>query len=205
MSKIAMPGEDKAVVDTMGMSEVEQRVRALEELHVLDTAAEPEFDDLVEIAAAICEVPVGLISLVAEKRQWFKASIGTTLRETTLEHSFCVHTLRAGDLMVVGDARQDERFATNPMVTAENGVRFYAGVPIHCAGGPALGTLCVADVKPRQLSETQLSTLRVLARQVDARLELRSRRRAMEEAPRRSGRDAAPAFKKPGDVSVVHG
>lgn len=175
MTEASTPAEP---IDT----ESQARVRVLGELRLLDTELEPEFDDLVEIAAAICEVPIGLISLLDEKRQWIRSCIGMTVRETPIEESFCLHTLRAGELMVVEDATLDERFRSNPFVTADGGIRFYAGVPVSCAGGPPLGTLCVVDGKPRKMNTLQISALRVLARQVDARLELRAKRHRMAEA-----------------------
>ncbi len=150
-----------------------ERIHALHELDVLDTPPEPEFDDVVTLAARICGVPMSLVSLIDADRQWFKARIGVDAAETSREVSFCAHAILGRDLLVVPDATADARFADNPAVTHEPGVRFYAGAPLVTTDGYALGTLCVVDGTPRRLSLGQLRALRALARQVTAQLELR--------------------------------
>jgi len=150
-----------------------QRLAALRRYGVLDTAPEAAFDDLTRLAASICGVPVSLITLVDETRQWFKSHCGTDLTETPREQSFCSHTILQQDLFVVADARQDERFADNPLVTAGLQIRFYAGMPLVTPDGYALGTLCVIDGTQRELSAQQAEALKILTQQVMAQLELR--------------------------------
>jgi diguanylate cyclase (GGDEF)-like protein/PAS domain S-box-containing protein len=161
-----------------------ERLASLRRMDLLDTAAEPEFDELVELAAAICGTPMGLITLVDEHRQWFKAAQGIGVRETPIDVSFCLHAIRQPGIFVIEDAADDARFAQNPLVLGEPHVRFYAGIPIHSPDGLAVGTLCVVDNKPRTLSQTQTATLHVLGRQVSARLELREQRKTLESALR---------------------
>lgn len=162
----------------------QQRLASLHELAIFDTAAEPEFDDIVRLAAAICGVPIGVFSLINEDRQWAKAAIGLQITEIPRSIAFCDHTIRQKDLLLVEDARKDERFASNPMVTGDGGVRFYAGFPVTSPDGHAVGSLCVADQQPRYLDEDQKITLRILAGQVSSRLELRLKRHQLEQALR---------------------
>lgn len=150
-----------------------ERLSALYHLNVLDTPQEQEFDDIVALASTICDVPMSLVSLIDADRQWFKARIGVEERETSRDVSFCAHAILGKDLMVVPDARRDTRFADNPDVTGEKGIRFYAGAPLVTTDGYALGTLCVVDEQPRTLTLDQLRALRALSRQVTAQLELR--------------------------------
>ncbi|MGQ9865555.1 MAG: PAS domain S-box protein, partial [Pseudanabaenaceae cyanobacterium] len=157
------------------------RLIALKQCNVLDTPPEPEFDDLVQAAAALCEVPVALISLVDETRQWFKAKLGLTPSETPRDVAFCAHAILQSDVMVVEDARQDPRFADNPLVTGEPWIRFYAGVPLTTTANLNLGTLCVIDFVPRTLTSERLVGLQALARQVTRQLE--RRRRSHSAAP----------------------
>src|ERR687889_322454 len=149
------------------------RIAALYALGVLDSAPEKDFDDIVALAASVCHVPMSLVSLIDADRQWFKARIGTDLTETHRDLSFCAHAILGKDLLVVPDAREDARFADNPAVGADGGVRFYAGAPLVTTDGYGLGTLCVVDSEPRRLTVEQLQALRALARQVTSQLELR--------------------------------
>jgi signal transduction histidine kinase len=149
------------------------RLAALYELDVLDTPPEQDFDDIVSLASTVCGVPVSLVSLIDADRLWFKAKIGTDVIETSRDLTFCAHAILGRDLLVVPDARQDVRFADNPAVEAEGGIRFYAGAPLTTSDGFALGTLCVIDTEPHRLGVEQLQALRALARQVTAQLELR--------------------------------
>jgi signal transduction histidine kinase len=149
------------------------RLAALYGLDVLDTEPEKDFDDIVALASHVCGVPMSLVSLIDTDRQWFKARVGTDLTETTRELSFCAHAILGRDLLVVPDARQDARFADNPLVTERRGIRFYAGAPLITSEGVGLGTLCVVDSEPRRLGVEQLQALRALARQVTSQLELR--------------------------------
>lgn len=165
-----------------------QRLAHLESLEVMDTDAEPEFDDFVRIAAHIFDVPIALVSLVDANRQWFKARVGLSATETPREVSFCGHAVASGEALVIPDARADARFADNPLVTDDPHVCFYAGAPLSTEAG-VLGTLCVIDHEPRQPTPAQLDALRALARQVVNQLQLRqvSRQRAarLEMARRR--------------------
>jgi len=159
-----------------------QRLEALASYAILDTPPEPGFDDLTTLASHICGVPIAVISFVDEVRQWFKSSVGMPVQQTPREHAFCAHTILGHDVMVVPDTRADERFRTNPLVTSEPGIRFYAGAPLVTGDGLALGTLCVADHQPRQINDEKLALLRALARQVVTRLEERKRLYALTKA-----------------------
>ncbi len=160
----------------------QQRINALHQLEMLDTEPEPEFDELVRLAAAICGVPISALSLVDEDRQWFKASEGLTVKSTPREWAFCDHTIRQSDLLLVEDAQADPRFVDNPLVTGDTKIRFYAGVPITDTAGLPVGALCVIDQRPRTLNQQQREALRVLASQVNARIDLRVKRRELEQA-----------------------
>lgn len=155
------------------------RLQALLDLNVLDTLAEPMFDDVAELAAQICGTPVALITLIDDKRQWFKARVGLDAQETPREVAFCAHAiLQADGVMVVNDALDDTRFAANPLVVNDPHIRFYAGAPILTPDGLPLGTVCAIDRQPRELDAHQLKALQALSRQV-ARL-LHFRRAALE-------------------------
>ena len=159
------------------LQQEKKRLNVLWQYEVLDTVPEELFDDLTELAARICEAPIALISLVDEKRQWFKSRIGTTVTETSRDISFCAHAIRQSDLFIVPDATKDERFFKNPLVTSDPKIRFYAGAPLITPDGYALGTLCVIDKVPRELRPDQKHALVILARHVVSQLELRRRSR----------------------------
>ncbi len=150
-----------------------KRLKVLWQYDVLDTVPEEVFDDLTELAARICEAPIALISLVDENRQWFKAKVGVTIKETSRDISFCAHAIKQQELFIIPDATKDARFANNPLVTSDPKIRFYAGAPLVTPDGHALGTLCVIDKVPRELKAEQQQALRVLARHVMMQLELR--------------------------------
>src|ERR1700729_1868181 len=157
----------------------------------LDPAPEAECDEIVHLAATICGMPVGFLTLLDERQQWFRVSDGFKLEDTPREIAFCAYAIRQTELFVVHDALSDERFSTNPLVNAEPPIRFYAGMPMHTAEGHPVGTLCVMDTEPRMLTFEQENALQVLGRQASARLELRMHRKALEEALKEKDKVAA--------------
>lgn len=159
-----------------------RRLKILWQYDVLDTVPEEIFDDLTELAARICEAPIALISLVDEKRQWFKSKVGISINETSRDVSFCAYAITQENLFIIPDATLDPRFAKNPLVTSDPKIRFYAGAPLITPDGHALGTLCIIDKVPRELREDQKQALRILARHVVSQLELRRRSRELTEA-----------------------
>jgi GAF domain-containing protein len=157
----------------------EARLEALRDLDLLDTEPEAEFDELVRRAAEATGAPVAVITLVDEARQWFKARVNLEMESSDRDLSFCAHAiLTPGDLTVVPDTLDDERFSDNLLVTEEPNIRFYAGAPIFTPDGHAAGTLCVIDTAPRGLSEEQAQALRALAAEVSRQIERRRLERA---------------------------
>jgi GAF domain-containing protein len=162
------------------MDELARR-RALDTYHVLDTLPEDAYDDIVRLAALLCDTPTALVSLIDRDRQWLKARVGFELSQTPREVAFCDHAIRDPDAVLeVPDATRDPRFAHNPLVTAENGIRFYAGVPLVTPSGAAVGTVCVIDSQPRALVPRQREALASLARLTMNLLEHRHRERDLE-------------------------
>lgn len=149
------------------------RLQALHSYKILDTDPEKGFDDLTILASHICETPVALISLIDADRQWFKSKVGISVSETPREVAFCNLAIQQPDLFVVPDATKDPRFSSNPFVVSDPKIRFYAGAPFTSSDGHPLGTLCVVDVVPRELTEKQQNALLALSRQVQAQFELR--------------------------------
>jgi signal transduction histidine kinase len=150
------------------------RLQAVRSYQIFDTAEDEDYDALTSLASMICEMPVALITFIDDHRQWFKSHHGTEINENLREYSFCTHAIASEkEIMVVSDAARDVRFADNPMVTGTTKVAFYAGVPLVNSDGYAVGTLCVLDQKPRELSVEQKKALVVLAKQVDDKIELR--------------------------------
>jgi diguanylate cyclase (GGDEF)-like protein len=146
----------------------------VERYEVLDTAPERSYDDLLAIAAAICNTPMGSVTLVAGDRQWFKSRLGLAAEETARDIAFCGHAiLNPEDMLIVPDTLLDERFHDNPFVTGEPKIRFYAGAPL-VMNGQATGTFCVMDNKPRELTPFQKQAMVSLSRQAAALLELRA-------------------------------
>ena len=150
-----------------------ERIVALQQCKILDTLPERAFDDICQIAAYICQAPIALVSLIDEHRQWFKARVGLEVPETHRNLAFCAHALLQDDIFIVPDALEDERFADNPLAIGQPFVRFYAGMPLITSEGYSLGTLCVIDHVPRQLTPEQINALKALARQVVDQIEMR--------------------------------
>lgn len=163
-----------------GDTDEDMRVATLRQYQILDTPPESQFDDIARLAARICNTPMAAVSLIDEKRQWFKAKVGMSLDELPRDWAFCSVTLQSRDLFVVPDLSRDKRFAGDPLVTAAPKFRFYAGVPLITGDGFTLGTLSVFDCVPRALSDEQGDALHILGRQVVAQLELRKSLKTLE-------------------------
>lgn len=166
----------------------QERLEALHEYHILDTLPESDFDDITRIASEVCHTPIALVTIIDADRQWHKSNRGLMLAsgepeiDSPRKTSFCAHAiLTPGHEFVIPDAKNDVRFADNPSVTGEPFIGFYAGIPLVNPEGFALGTLCVMDHKANTLSESQLVTLKALARQVVCQLELRRKNALLKE------------------------
>jgi len=149
------------------------RLDLLRQYCILDTAAEPAFDEITARAADICQTPISLLTFVDRDRAWFKSNTGWDLREIPRDTSFCAHAICQDDLYVTSDMLADERFSHNPLVTQKPHLRFYAGMPLLSPEGLALGTLCVIDRKPRELTTEQTGKLKELAKGAVLLLEIR--------------------------------
>jgi len=157
------------------LSEQEKiRLAILHKLKILDTPFEPLFDAIVLLASHICEKPIALISLIDEDRQWFKANKGLEgVTQTPRDQAFCAHTILQDDILEIPDSTLDSRFNTNPLVTGKPDIRFYAGAPLMLENGSALGSICVIDRVPGQLTEQQRDALKSLAKIITETLILR--------------------------------
>lgn len=158
------------------------RVAALNRYAILDSEPEQSFDDLVTLAAHICQTPMAMLSLVDDHRQWFKSKYGVEIRETPKDLSICAHAIQQGDLFIVPDLTKDERFRDNPLVTGESHLRFYAGAPLINEDGFALGTLCVVDQQPRELDPEQEEAISALSRLALRQMELRMNLQLLKDA-----------------------
>ncbi len=150
-----------------------ERLSALERYQILDTPPEPSYDEIVQLAADICQVPISQISLIDRERAWSKARVGLDVTEIPREQAFCSYAILEPNPLIVTDLSSDERFSSNPLVSDSPHFRFYAGVPLQTTDGHGIGTLCVLDKKPRQLSDYQRKALETLANQVMQLMEQR--------------------------------
>jgi PAS domain S-box-containing protein len=157
------------------------RLATLRSYGILDTLPEQCYEDITKLAAFICGTPISLVSLIDQDRQWFKSQRGLGARETPRSQSFCANTLADAQTLVVADARTDPRFRDNPLVLGDPNIRFYAGAPI-IAAGQVMGTVCVIDTVPRELSLDMIEALEALARQVTVLLEQRVAAERAEDA-----------------------
>ena len=160
----------------------EERLKSLESYCILDTLPEVDFDNLAILAAEICDTPISLVSFIDEKRQWYKSRVGIDASEIDRDYTFCGHAITiSNDIFIVPDSREDERFFDNPAVTGELKVVFYAGVPLVTQKGLPIGTLCVVDQKPRELTQNQIRSLKALSDQTMKLLELRLNKIELEK------------------------
>ncbi len=159
-----------------------RRVREVRSIGLLDTGPEQAYDDLVQLAACICQVPISLVTLVDEHRLWLKAKVGVPVSEAPRDFSFCSYTIQQDDLLVIRDTLTDPQYASNAAVTNQPHIRFYAGYPLSTSSGEKVGSLCVLDSQPRDLSESQQGAMRVLGRQVMVQIELKQQLEALQSA-----------------------
>jgi PAS domain S-box-containing protein len=169
----------------------DRRLAALDSYEILDTPTEAEFDEVAALASKICETPIAVVNLIGNQRQFFKAEVGLGVRETPFDSSFCAKAILEQDFLLVPDATMDPRFDGNPLVTAPPHLRFYAGALLKSDDGLPIGTVCVLDYRPRELSALQQETLKVLAKQVMAQLDLRRALRRERETTRERDRVTA--------------
>lgn len=181
------------------------RLAVLRKYHILDTPPEQSFDDLTLLASHICGTPMALITLVDADRQWFKSRVGLDLVETERAVSFCAYAIQDRDIMIVPDARQDERLRDNPQVTGAPHIRFYAGAPLVTREGHALGTLCVLDRVTRTLTHDQVEALDALRHQAEAQLELRRNLRELEQALVARDQAEAAQLRLINELRAAHG
>ena len=165
----------------------QKRLQALKSYQILDTPPEQALDDLAEIASAICDTPISLVSFIDEHRQWFKAKKGLQVDETPRRNAFCQHALHhPQEVLVVDDPLNDERFKDNPLVLGNPHIRFYAGAPLATSQGNVLGTLCIIDHKPNHISENQKKALQLLAQKamdyLQTRQQLLSQNQQIEQS-----------------------
>ncbi|WP_040278571.1 sensor histidine kinase [Psychroserpens damuponensis] len=158
-----------------------QRLDAVKSYNILDSLPESDYDNITKLIANICDVPISLITVLDENRNYFKSHYGIPFRDSPRDISFCGHAILQDDILIVPDARLDERFINNPLITDLDAI-FYAGMPLINPEGYQLGSLCVFDHKPRVLSTTQIEALRTLSKQVINLFELRKKNTVLEKA-----------------------
>ncbi len=163
------------------MADTNIRLLAVERFKTLELETDTEFRELVQLASEICDTPIALLSLIDKDTQWLKVKMGTDVRELPREISFCTHTILDDDLLIVRDATKDERFANNPIVTGELGIRFYAGAPLITSDGLKIGGLCVIDTKPNDLTHHQQLMLKMLSKQAIDLMEYRISKELLEK------------------------
>lgn len=159
-----------------------ERLRNLYSYNILDSEGEFSFDKITKIASQICDTPISLISLLDSDRQWFKSRVGLSAESTPRSVAFCHYTIQGNDVMEVKNATDDERFRSNPLVTGDPNIRFYAGAPLKTPEGYNLGTLCVIDTKEKKLTNEQLEILKMLADQVVELIVLHKTNRDLKKA-----------------------
>lgn len=172
------------------------RLKALESYQILDTHPEEAFDRITRLASAVLQCPIALVSLVDSHRQWFKSKIGLDVSETSRDISFCTHAIMTDEVFVVEDATTDDRFASNPLVTAGPKIKFYAGAPLVTVEGHRLGTLCVIDQDTRKLMPGHNDLLTDLAGLVMDAMELHRLKSAVISSSR-------AAYRRVGEARVV--
>jgi diguanylate cyclase (GGDEF)-like protein/PAS domain S-box-containing protein len=159
----------------------EERLDAVRSLGLIDTDPEPEFDEIVELAATICGVPMGMMTLVETDRVFHKSRFGLDMAEAPRNMSICQYTIQQDGVLIVEDTLQDARFADNIFVNAEGGVRFYAGASLRTPNGAKVGSLCVIDTQPHTLTPDQARSLAILGRQIGMRMDLRAKQLALKQ------------------------
>jgi CheY-like chemotaxis protein len=174
------------------------RLERVTDLRILNTSPEPVFDDLVHLAALICDTPIAVIDFVDEQRVWFKAKIGLQVDEIPREQSFSAHAILQSEVLIVPDTLSDERFTKSLLVT-EIGIRFYVGIPLIPVNGQAVGTLAAMDRIPHLLTAEQIDALTILARRIVHELELRR----IRGVPSQPGLHLAPSRQPAASILLV--
>lgn len=165
----------------MSSQDEQERILAVKKLSILDTKNDHDFDDLVKLATLIFDVQIATVTILDSHRQWFKASEGLEVKETPRDISFCTHAIQESEPLIVNNTALDDRFSSNPLVTSKPHLAFYAGIPIRDSNHFAIGTFCIMDSKPRQLTEKQINILKKLASQAENLILLRIERNKYRE------------------------